>query len=257
MSVRPITLVVGALVLGLAACGISDAAPMTTTTSSSVTSSAATPSTPTPTASTTTSPFAGTKLLKPGDSGRTVTALQQRLNDMGYWNGTPDGTYGELTQQAVMALQKVAGLDRDGIAGAATLKAVQTDHVPPLVGGPAERIEIDLERQILVIVKGGEIYRILNTSTGSNAVYTSQGAQKVAVTPKGTFAVYKEFDGSHVGPLGALWRPKYFNGGIAVHGAPYIPGYAASHGCARLSNAAMDMIWREDLMPHGETVIVH
>ena len=256
MSVRPTMFVVGALVLGLAACGVSDAAPQTQTStpSSSVSSS----SSPTPTPSpTTTSALAKKKLLKPGDSGKAVTALQERLNEMGYWNGKPDGTYGELTQQAVMALQKVAGLDRDGVAGKATLKAVQEDHRPKLAGGPAERIEIDLDQQILVIVKDDEIYRILNTSTGNNAAYTSQGVTKVAVTPTGTYTVYKEFDGSHVGPLGALWRPKYFNGGIAVHGAPYIPGFAASHGCARLSNAAMDMIWAEDLMPHGETVVVH
>ena len=42
-----------------------------------------------------------------------------------------------------------------------------------------------------------------------------------------------------------------------VHGAPYIPGYPASHGCARLSNAAMDMIWAKDLMPVGSRVLVH
>mgnify|MGYP002652321331 CR=1 FL=1 len=35
-----------------------------------------------------------------------------------------------------------------------------------------------------------------------------------------------------------------------------IPAYPASHGCARVSNAAMDMIWDEDLMPVGSTVVV-
>ena len=32
-------------------------------------------------------------------------------------------------------------------------------------------------------------------------------------------------------PLGDLWRPKYFRGGIAIHGAASIPGPA---GVARL-----------------------
>ena len=32
--------------------------------------------------------------------------------------------------------------------------------------------------------------------------------------------------------------------------------HRASHGCARVSNAAMDMIWEQDLMPVGSTVVV-
>ena len=46
-----------------------------------------------------------------------------------------------------------------------------------------------------------------------------------------------EIDGWRDAPLGMLWRPKYFNGGIAVHGAPSVPPYPASHGCVRMRNA--------------------
>ncbi|MGH2690043.1 MAG: L,D-transpeptidase, partial [Actinomycetota bacterium] len=35
-------------------------------------------------------------------------------------------------------------------------------------------------------------------------------------------------------PLGLLYRPAYFNGGIAFHGAPSVPATPASHGCVRL-----------------------
>jgi lipoprotein-anchoring transpeptidase ErfK/SrfK len=58
-------------------------------------------------------------------------------------------------------------------------------------------------------------------------------------------------------PLGDLWRPRYFNGGIAVHGSGSIPGYPASHGCARVSNGAMNMIWANGLMPMGGLVTVY
>ncbi len=44
--------------------------------------------------------------------------------------------------------------------------------------------------------------------------------------------------------------------GIAVHGYGSVPAYPASHGCARVSLPAMDMIWRERLMPSGATVLV-
>ena len=56
------------------------------------------------------------------------------------------------------------------------------------------------------------------------------------------------------GPL-RLWRPRYFNGGIAVHGSPSIPAYPASHGCARVSNAAMDMIWARASCRSAATVV--
>lgn len=182
--------------------------------------------------------------------------LQERLGELGYWNGKPDGTYGELTQQAVMALQKAADLDRDGVAGEDTLKALEKGVLPPLGSGPADRVEIDLERQLIQVVTGGERQMVLNTSTGSGELFTSDGYTRAAVTPTGTYKVDRVYDGPHTGPLGSLWRPRYFNQGIAVHGAPYIPGHAASHGCARVSNAAMDMIWAKDLMPMGSTVVV-
>ena len=46
--------------------------------------------------------------LRPGDTGKKVLELQQRLTALGYWLGVPDGRYGFLTQQAVVALQKAS-----------------------------------------------------------------------------------------------------------------------------------------------------
>jgi len=98
---------------------------------------------------------------------------------------------------------------------------------------------------------------ILNTSTGSGQQYTSGGATHTALTPAGSFSTFRSVNHLDKGPLGDLWRPRYFNGGIAVHGAGSVPGYPASHGCARVSNPAMDMIWANDLMPIGSRVVVY
>jgi lipoprotein-anchoring transpeptidase ErfK/SrfK len=57
--------------------------------------------------------------------------------------------------------------------------------------------------------------------------------------------------------LGDMWRPKYFNGGIAVHGSPSVPPYPASHGCVRVSNAAMNWLWDVWGMPRGTRVLVY
>lgn len=195
-------------------------------------------------------------MLRPGDQGADVLALQKQLVAQGFWLGTADGTYGGLTQQAVLAAQKSSGLSRDGIAGASTRAAV-ADGIRVTARGGGNRIEIDLTRQILLIVRDGRVQAVLNTSTGNGEHFTEKGYSGVAVTPPGHFVVRRQYDGSHVGPLGALWRPKYFNGGIAVHGAPYIPGYPASHGCARVSNAAINMIWAQGYMPIGSPVHVY
>jgi lipoprotein-anchoring transpeptidase ErfK/SrfK len=41
---------------------------------------------------------------------------------------------------------------------------------------------------------------------------------------------------------GNMYRPLYFDGGQAIHGANNVPRSPASHGCARLSVADMDTL---------------
>ncbi len=195
------------------------------------------------------------KLVR-GDQGKDVLLVQQRLSELGYWLGEADGSFGHLTQQSVWALQKSAGISRDGVVGPRTRKAL-ADGIRPRATLNGNGVEIDLERQVLLVVRGGKVRTVLNTSTGNGEEYTStKGHQARATTPKGTFAVYRGVDGPLTNSLGELWRPRFFHRGIAVHGSPNIPPFAASHGCARLSNAAIDMIWAKDLMPIGATVVV-
>ncbi len=239
-----------------------DPAPDTATTTvptPSTTTSSPTTTAPKPTAKPTPKPKPTPKegdTLKPGDSGAYVKQVQQRLTALGYWNGSADGAYGGLTSQAVMALQKAAGLGRDGVYGPATRRALQNGVRPrSRTGGTG--IEIDKARQLLLVVRGGNVAMILNTSTGSGERYTSQGSTRIATTPAGTFSTFRSVNHLDKGPLGDLWRPRYFNGGIAVHGAGNVPGYPASHGCARVSNPAMDMIWANNIMPIGGRVTVY
>jgi lipoprotein-anchoring transpeptidase ErfK/SrfK len=188
-----------------------------------------------------------------------VVALQQRLTALGYWNGKADGNFGQLTQQAVYALQKAAGLGRDAVVGAKTKRAL-ADGVRPKArskSGSGRVVEIDRKRQLLMLVDDGRIEQAFNTSTGTYEHYEYEGQTYLAATPAGKFRVSRQIDGWRDAPLGMLWRPKYFNGGIAVHGSHSIPPYAASHGCARLSIAAMNWIWNHDKMPKGTRVWVY
>ena len=59
--------------------------------------------------------------LREGASGADVTALQQKLKDLGLYTGEITGSYGRLTKEAVRQYQKKNGLGADGIAGQKTL----------------------------------------------------------------------------------------------------------------------------------------
>ena len=56
----------------------------------------------------------------------------------------------------------------------------------------------------------------------------------MATTPSGRFAYTRFVSGWDKSPLGQLYQPYYFNGGIAVHGYSSVRTMPASHGCARI-----------------------
>lgn len=195
-------------------------------------------------------------LLSRGSAGDQVWSLQDQLNAAGYWCGAPDGGFGHLTEQAVFALQKSHGLARDGIVGPASLAAVATGVRPvPAAGG--NHVEVHVGRQLILLVRGGATQMVLNTSTGNGEPYEYEERDYVAHTPLGDFAVwYVDGSGWRDGELGEMYRPMFYSGNYAIHGSDSIPPWPASHGCARVSVAAMDMIWAQGLLGMGGRVLV-
>ncbi len=185
-----------------------------------------------------------------------VLAMQQRLAELGYDIGTPDGQWGARTTYTLMAFQKVEGLTRDGADGPETQAALAKASKPgPMVpGGAPTRIEIDVARQVLFHWVSGSLARILPVSTGNNERYCVGGSCDVAVTPGGSFRIGRKAVGLEVAPLGELWWPMYFNGGIAIHGSPSVPAYPASHGCIRIPMYAAPSFY--DQVPAGTRVHV-
>ncbi len=223
---------------------------------SSTTSTLATTTTTTsaPPATTTTAPAPKLEL---GDSGPAVLALQERLSSLGYWLGTPDGTFGDSTQQAVYAIQKAAGISRDGIAGLITEGALAQGVLPHPRSTSGYVVEVDLQDDLVMFVTNGKLDDVLNTSTGGGYTYTDDGVTAVAQTPVGHFQIYRQVDGMVIDSLGELWRPKFFDGGFAIHGDSYVPPYPVSHGCVRVSDEAIDWIWASNLLPIGTAVWVY
>ena len=145
------------LLIGIAAAAavvaLRDGAEDTSSESPTVTSPAATETdavttTPTTTTPTTTAPTEpsesatsftlpeGTKLQRGEDAGESdltvstdpelIESLQRALVSAGYDPGTPDGTFGEATEAAVIAFQQANGLTPDGIVGPETADALNT-----------------------------------------------------------------------------------------------------------------------------------
>ena len=201
-----------------------------------------------------------------GSSKAAVIRVQQRLLELGFWLFTVDGQYGHTTSQAVMAFQKYHGLPSSSAVDEATAVKLNSSLCRPTPGASAtgDLLEVDKGKQLAFIIRGGKAVWILNVSTGGNYFYTATdkntGAkiEDRAITPSGSFSVYRVSDNPrYEGSLGTLYRPRFVVGGVAVHGYSSVPNYPASHGCIRVTNAAMDMIWGSNAMPMGSRVIIH
>ena len=197
---------------------------------------------------------AGRPVLAQGSLGPGVENLQRRLLELRFW-GVVDGRYGPQTTQQVYAFQKANGLPRDGVLDNAELGLLErATPVVPRSTEPGRRVEVDKTRQLLIVAVNGVTEWVFNTSTGNNRPY---GAGAVAVTPEGRFTFSRQIDGLRISELGELFRPKYFVGGYAVHGSPSVPPFPASHGCVRVTNAAINFIWANNLIPLGTSAWVY
>ena len=199
-------------------------------------------------------------------NGVDTFALQERLNALGFWAGIPDGQYGFASVQAVMAFQKYIGLPATGSVDGTTAEYLTA--FGEKARGTADSgtlVEVDKARQLLFIVVDGQTLLTFNTSTGSGIPYEATNKNdptKIekgdSITPNGLYKTTRERpEGWWEGDLGKIYRPKYFVGGVAIHGMTSVPNYPASHGCVRLSTMAMDVIWETGLVPVGTPVWVH
>lgn len=199
-------------------------------------------------------------------SGLSTKVAQQKLIDLGFWLLNVDGNYDTTTRQAVMAFQKYYRLHPTGSINTATAWLLDRQKIRPHAQSTSgSQAEVDKSRQLLFLVHDGQTVFILNASTGDDRKYTEPDGNTpgvmisgTAITPEGKFRINRERpEGWWIGDLGQIYRPKYFSGGIAIHGSYIVPAYPSSHGCVRVSTAAMDMIWDLDLLPRSTRVWVY
>jgi peptidoglycan hydrolase-like protein with peptidoglycan-binding domain len=182
--------------------------------------------------------------LGPGSSGPVVVAYQHRLIQLHFDPGPVDGKYGGEMAYAVQAVQKIIGAPRTGAIGPTEAWALEHFRYPTPLAPNAEpnRTEIDITKQVITLYQGGQVRLITTTSTGAGELYCyttprdhpTQRVCEYANTPSGRFTYTRFVKGWDKSPLGQLYNPFYFNGGIAIHGYDSVPPEPASHGCARI-----------------------
>ena len=184
-----------------------------------------------------------------------IRDAERRLAELGYWTGPIDGRLDDGTRAALIAFQKWEGREITGKLTVAELEAIRNGNRPKARDTGYEHVEVDVDRQVLMLVKDDDSVRVLPVSTGSGKEFMDDGQMSVAYTPRGRFVVYDKTYGWEDGQLGTVYYANYISGGVAIHGYLSVPNEPASHGCIRIPMFAAREV--SELLPKGTIVLVY
>jgi len=184
-----------------------------------------------------------------------IKEAERRLSELGYWTGPVDGRLDEGTRSALIAFQKWEGRAITGKLTLEDLDAIRNSVPPKARDLGYAHVEVDVDRQVLMLVNEDDGVRVLPVSTGNDKQFMDQGQMSVAYTPRGRFVVYDKTYGWENGDLGSVYYANYISGGVAIHGYLTVPTTPASHGCIRIPMFAARELSR--LLPVGTIVLVY
>jgi len=184
-----------------------------------------------------------------------IIEAERRLSELGYWTGPVDGRLDEGTKSALIAFQKWEGREITGKLTLEELEAIRNGVAPKARDVGYEHVEVDVDRQVLMLINEEGGVRVLPVSTGNDKQFMDQGQMSVAYTPRGRFVVYDKTYGWENGDLGSVYYANYISGGVAIHGYLIVPTTPASHGCIRIPMFAAREVSR--LLPVGTIVLVY
>ena len=222
------------------------------------------------------------EMLQAGDSGEVVLRLQERLNELHFDVKKPDGYFGENTKSAIWVYQRrVLGLTGKNVTGRVSAKLYglimgPLDLAPRRPEASSTHIEIDLPSQSMVVYQDNNVRLISHVSSGDGEKWCAQprnvpawrGATTttlpngkrmrrmcgVSITPAGVYKIDRKEKGWYDIPLGKVYNPMFFNGGIAIHGYEDVPFNPASHGCVRIPMHVAEYLG--DIVKTGNQVFV-
>jgi LysM repeat protein len=200
----------------------------------------------------------GTSRLAPGVA--VVEAQQRKLNELFAPYAIPDllvdGDSGPLTRQLLCAARMGLGLPVDtshlpeGSDEEATILAATELSIPEGAATWASKwILIDETCQVIFTGEGENgIVNVFPTSTGTPdfPTHNAQALPAYRFDPaldNGGWHDSANFPSEVDNPQnGNMYKPIYFNGGQAIHGAGYVPPTPRSKGCARTFPYHQDLL---------------
>ena len=184
-----------------------------------------------------------------------IREAERLLSDLGYWTGPVDGLFDPATRSALIAFQKWEGRPITAQLTPEEVEAIRDSVGPHARELGYEHVEVDLDRQVLMLVTDEGSVRVLPVSTGNDKPFMDEGQPSIAYTPRGRFLVYDKEAGWGNGPLGQVYYANYISGGVAIHGSYSVPIQPASHGCIRIPMFAAREVSK--LLPMGTIVLVY
>ncbi len=171
-----------------------------------------------------------------------VLELQYRLKWRGFFDATPNGQFGPVTEAAVKAFQRRNGLAATGVVGYRTWKPLirrtvrGRDRVPARCTRAGRHACYDRTLHQVNLYRAGTL---LNS-------WLVRGGGSSTPTRRGTFTVYYR-DIDHVSSLFGAPMPysQFFSGGQALHGSRLMmdPFVGHSHGCVNLWTEDARQLW--------------
>ena len=222
-------------------------------------------------------PVAFTKKLKSGSKGKLVKTMQQRLAELGYYDGPISGSFQKYTTRAVKKLQTQNGLESTGVVDETTwnlvfndIHVVMPDATPKPTPEPTPipfHVVVDVANQVTSVYGRDEqgeytvVVRQMLCSTGKKATPSSVGDWTLNGR-HATWCVFPKWGNSYA----RYWTR--INSDIAFHSPIYTAvsnsamqissykalGKRASHGCIRL--AVWDAKWIYDNIGKGTVVSI-
>ncbi|MFF0446963.1 peptidoglycan-binding protein [Streptomyces sp. NPDC004609] len=221
-----------------------------------------------PSPSATATPAPAEVLMEKGSRSEKVRELQARLAQIGWFDDTPTGTYGQITADAVKGFQGKRGLTATGRTDTVTwqrlLGMTKRPTKDELAGKTVNKPSVKLDPRcltgrVLCISKTTRTLSWVVDGTVKSTMDVRFGSQYTP-TREGVFSVFLK-SRDHVSTLYDTPMPYalFFSGGQAVHySADFAAsGYnGASHGCVNVRDrGAVASLF--DQVRKGDKVVVH
>jgi len=189
-------------------------------------------------------------LAEPELQGDAVWMVEARLRELGY-EIEPNGIYNEAACDAVKIFQIANNLKADGkVTPEVWEKLINEDTDEPCLtqqeGQPKIRIEIDVAKHTLTVFSDDQPIKKFPVGTGKSGTPSPLGEWKIAQKSSKIGGPF----GTRFMRLSVPW------GTYGIHGTnqPGSIGWSSSHGCIRMRNKDVEVLY--PLIPVGTTVTI-